>query len=53
LKSKEIKLTKRLNPVFGGDVAYREIYKQFFFAGRSFLTRNTTSVIGFSTQHKG
>ncbi len=40
---KENKLTKRLNPIVGDNIAKLQIYKQLF-GVRSFLTENTTSV---------
>ncbi len=40
---KENKLTKRMNPIFGDNIAKWEIHKQLF-GVRSFLTGNTTSV---------
>lgn len=35
---KENKLSRRLNPIFGDNIAEREIYKQFL-KGQSFLTK--------------
>ncbi len=40
---KENKLTKRMNPIFGDNIAKWEIHKQLF-GVRSFLTGNTKSV---------
>jgi len=43
---KENKLTKRLNAIFGDNIALQAIYKQFL-KGRLFLTGNAK---GFSAQ---